>query len=205
MPTYTARTGNNADQFPDILNIYIPIEGKVLDMTYGKGVFWKRAGGYNIYANDIDPERGDYSYDFRSFPPSWGLFDAVILDPPYMEGHRTSGRKSEIKQAMDDNYKVFSSDIKSVEDIFNKLYCPGMKEAHRLLDSTGILVVKCQDQVDGGRNKWIHIWIYEEACRLGFLVEDLFVMVRSSLPTMRHTFQLHARKNHSFWWVFRKK
>ena len=36
------------------------------------------------------------------------------------------------------------------------------------------------------------------------LVVDLFILHRSAAPLMRHDHQVHARKNHSFLWIFRK-
>lgn len=212
MTILTAKVGTNAVQFPEILELYVPPPAKILDMTYGKGVFWRNIGTveepypYTVFANDIDDSLGDTSYDYRDLPKMWEkTFNAVVLDPPYMEGNPTPKRGSEIKKAMDDRYKVLNDNAKNVEEILQIRYIPGMEEADRVLLGDGICIVKCQDQVESGKNKWIHIWIYEYATKfLGWKAEDLFVMVCNNKPTMRHNYQIHARKNHSFWWVFRK-
>ena len=54
------------------------------------------------------------------------------------------------------------------------------------------------------RQHWIHIEIEHEARQWGFTTEDLFVMVQPTPPFMRHNYQHHARKNHSYAWVFKK-
>ena len=84
-PILTAQTGNNASLFPDILDLYVPESSRVLDMTYGKGVFWKLVdeSQYNLVRNDIEPDRGDMSADFCNIPFDDKTFDAVVFDPPY--------------------------------------------------------------------------------------------------------------------------
>lgn len=210
MPIYTAKVGTNADQFPDILELYVPDGQRILDMTYGKGVFWRNVdlSKYTAVFNDIDPNTtAEFSYDFRDLPDDWSdRFDAVVLDPPYQEGNRTEKRGSDLKKALDDRYKVLTDDgVKSVEGIFALRYSPGMLEGQRVLRQGGIMIVKCQDHVESGRNKWIHLWIADFAKEMSMDIVDLFVMVRSGGVPMRHKHQIHARKNHSFWWVFRKE
>ena len=199
MPIYTAKTGTNADQFPEILEIYVPLGSKVLDMTYGKGVFWRNVEGYDLYTNDLDLELGEYSYDFADIEQFIAnRFKAVVFDPPY------ASRSSNKNSLVGSMYKNKEHGIATVEGMMQS-YRDGMSEAHKLLIDKGILIVKCQDEISSGKQQWNHITILNTANNIGFLAEDLFVMVRSSRPMMRHPYQLHARKNHSFWWIFRKK
>jgi len=87
------------------------------------------------------------------------------------------------------------------------LYYAGMKEAHRVLDANGILIVKCMDQVMSGKQEWGHIKYHNYGTELGFKAEDLFVLMQNGQPTMRHKpeQQKHARRNHSYFLVMRKK
>ena len=39
---FSAYVRNNEDLFPMILSLYVPIGSHVADVTYGKGVFWKK-------------------------------------------------------------------------------------------------------------------------------------------------------------------
>ncbi len=208
MAILTAKVGTNATQFPEILELYVPPGSSVLDMTYGKGTFWKKAPKFwDVTTNDIDPNRGEFSYDFRELPMEWtNSFEAVVFDPPYMAGHvgkNGPSGGSEIKDALQNRYKVYDSEINLVEDVF-ELYKGGIEEAHRILEKKGMLILKCQDQVESGRNKWLHIWLHNYCVQGRWWPVDLFVMVRNNKPPMRHKHQIHARKNHSFWWVFRK-
>ena len=66
------------------------------------------------------------------------------------------------------------------------------------------MIVKCMDFISGGKQRRISIRILDEAIKIGLTDEDLFVLHQSGNPIMRHNYQLHARKNHSYFWVFRK-
>jgi DNA modification methylase len=85
------------------------------------------------------------------------------------------------------------------------MYRDGMAEAYRVLKHKGILIIKCMDQVQSGRQQWAHLIYHQMAEKLGFRAEDLFVLVRKSRPLMRHKpeNQKHARRNHSYFQIFR--
>lgn len=204
-PILTAKRGTNADLFPDILKLYVPEGSLIADVTWGKGVFWKNVDTdlYTVVASDVLPV-GDVATDFYHLPYPHNTFDAVVFDPPYMAGHvGAQGPKSgsRIKDALSQRYQVYNRNINLVEDVFEQ-YLRGLREIERVAISTGVVIVKCQDQVESGRNKWLHNWLYNWAVTNRWDVVDLFIMIRTSV-TMRHTHQVHARKNHSFFWVWR--
>jgi len=224
-PILTAKVGDNSDLFPDILALYMPPPALILDMTYGRGVFWKKVERdfdvlyisnnaeldrprtvheeqYAVVANDIDPQRGAFSYDFRELPEEWaGRFDAVVLDPPYQH----VGGVESMKDSMDKRYKNKARGRRGYagSKAVHQLYIEGMVEARRVLKSGGILATKTMDQVESGKQVWDHIILLNVAKALGFVDEDLFVLVSKMTPTMRHKYQLHARKNHSYFLVLR--
>ena len=203
----TAKAGTNADLFPDILRLYVPEGSRVLDMTYGKGVFWKKVdtSKYQLDTNDISEDRGDSHYDFRNIPVADASYDAAILDPPYMFIHRPSGGgriKASIDKGYGNNARYDQGD--GGPDKVRSYYIDGAREALRLLVVKGTLIVKCMDQVFSGKQWWEHIFLYDAITQLGYHMIDLFVLVQSGTPTMRHKHQVHARKNHSYFLVFRK-
>jgi hypothetical protein len=79
-----------------------------------------------------------------------------------------------------------------------------MTEARRVLKPSGSqLWVKCKDEVSSGKQRWSHLELYQRALTLGFTARDLFVLVaKSPLLGYRWTTQIHARKTHSYLWVF---
>ena len=196
MPILTAKVGTNADQFPDILAMYVPPPAKILDMTYGKGVFWKNfiedGSGYWVQRNDIDPDKGDCHYDFRDLPESWtGKFDAAVFDPPY--------KLTGTIQRPDQYGNKDGGWAKVGEN-----YWQGIGQAYKVLRKEGILIVKCMDQVVSGKQAWLHLHVFDCADYYDMIAEDLFVMMRPNATPQPHETQKHAWKNHSFWWVFRK-
>ena len=52
-------------------------------MTYGLGTFWRNVpeGDYKLFPSDLKS-----GVDCRQLPYADGEMDAVVLDPPYMEG-----------------------------------------------------------------------------------------------------------------------
>ena len=56
------------------------------------------------------------------------------------------------------------------------------------------------------RQRFTHVEIMEIYKKIGFVAEDLFVIVRNNRPGVsRLVKQVHARKNHSYFLVFRKR
>ena len=194
----------NAEQFPDVLRLYVPPPAKVLDMTYGNGVFWKQVEGrYNVTKNDIDPARGTTHHDFARLPSAWReRYDCVVLDPPYLG----VGGIETLKSSIDRGYKNRArakADLAGIGAV-RRIYTGGIIEAWRVLKRSGILVIKTMDQVESGQQNWLHVDLMEMCRILGFKNEDLFVYVNKNMPTMRHEYQLHARHNHSYWIVAKR-
>jgi hypothetical protein len=199
-PILTAKVGDNGDLFPDALALYSQPGDRILDMTWGLGVFWKNVDQscYDLVRNDIDPARGDVHFDFRHVDFPSESFHVVVFDPPY-----ASRVGTKIKASIGGRYNNNQPHLKTVEDMM-RFYHDGMVEANRLLEVGGILFVKCQDEIASSKQHRNHISIRQDALEIGFIDEDLFVLIQKVTPTMRHTYQYHARKNNSFLWVFRK-
>jgi hypothetical protein len=193
----TSIIGKNEDLIPVILNIYAKDGDAIADITYGNGNFWKKVDlvRYDFYPSDIKTN----SYDFRNLPYEDSIFNIVAFDPPYMHGS-----SAPINENLDKTYGNNQRESWGGKYVYS-LYYDGMKESLRILKRYGILLVKCQDQIESAKNNFDHIVIYDMAKEMNFVPEDLFILSRNQVPMMRHSYQLHARKNHSYMWVFRKK
>lgn len=194
MAILTAKNGTNADLFPDILSLYAKEGYTIADVTYGKGSFWKKTdkNKYNLLATDL---KG--GIDLRILPYLNESLDVLVLDPPYAHSSKTP-----IKMSIEKQYALNSIQGR---DAIQDLYHSGIVEGKRVLKDNGILILKCQDEIMSGRQWWNHIELMQYCFNLGFIGEDLFILVQNGHPTMRHKYQIHARKNHSYFIVLRKK
>ena len=87
-----------------------------------------------------------------------------------------------------------------------ELYAAAGREAKRVLCNRGVFIVKCQDEVCANRQRFTHVEIMTAYERMGFVAEDLFVVMRGNRPGVsRAVRQVHARKNHSYFLVFWKR
>ena len=200
----SACQGNNDDLFPDILSLYVAPGSLIADITFGRGVFWKKvnAAAYRIEATDLST-----GVDCRSLPYKTGTIDCVVFDPPYMH---TPGGSAHVGHQNFEQY--YANNVSSSErgakyhEAVLELYFQTAIEVRRVLRSGGIFVVKCQDEVCANQQRLTHVEIINHYMSLGFSVEDLFVLVRVNKPGMsRVAKQVHARKNHSYFVVFWKR
>lgn len=204
----SACSGSNADIFPQILALHIPDGAIIADVTYGTGVFWRNVDltKYVIRSTDISS-----GVDCRALPYENASLDAVVIDPPYMEGFFR--RKVEHKAA-GGSHSAFRNYYSNGDEVSHgakwhaavtDLYFKAGGEAYRVLKDNGVLIVKCQDEVSANRQCLTHVEIIIEYEKKGFYTKDLFVVVRTNKPGVsRLKKQVHARKNHSYFLVFVK-
>jgi hypothetical protein len=200
---HSARVGTNDEVFPSVLALYVEPGSKVADVTYGRGVFWKAIpkGSYELLATDLAT-----GTDCRDLPYGDGSIDAVVFDPPYM--HTPGGTAHVGHQNYEGYYRnngASSGKGAKYHEAVLELYFSAAIEAHRVLRPNGMFIVKCQDEVCANQQRLTHVEIINEYARQGFVCEDLFVVVSRNKPGVsRVVRQVHARKNHSYFLVFRK-
>ncbi|MDD9955560.1 MAG: DNA methyltransferase [Anaerolineaceae bacterium] len=203
----SAHSGFNEDVFPKILNLHVPVGSVVADVTYGKGIFWKKVpeGTYDLLASDIET-----GVDCRDLPYESGSIDCVVLDPPYMEGFYRSNAKHLAGQGTYNAFReTYSNGVAQSGPKYHAavldLYFKAGKEAFRVLRRNGVFIVKCQDEVSANMQHLTHVELINEFTTYGFYAKDLFVLVRANRPAVsRIVKQVHARKNHSYFLVFVK-
>jgi hypothetical protein len=198
---FSSYVGTNDEVFPFVLSLYVPKGSTVADVTYGKGVFWRRVppDAYNLLKTDIS-----HGVDSRNLPYGQETIDCLVFDPPYMH---TPGKGAHKGHQNYENYyrnNQARSDLKYHEAVLD-LYFSSAREAWRVLRPGGTYIVKCQDEVCANLQRMTHVEIINEYANLGFVAEDLFVVVRNGKPGVSRLLrQAHARKNHSYFIVFLK-
>lgn len=205
----SAHAGGNADLFPQVLALHVPDGATVADVTFGQGVFWRKVppGRYRLLATDLST-----GIDCRALPYAPASIDALVLDPPYLEG--LLREKAETRGGQGSHGAMRSFYSAGVADrptggrwhqAVLDLYLAAAEEARRVLRDHGILIVKCQDEVSANRQELTHVQIVTALAGMGFYARDLFVLVRSNRPGVARLLrQVHARKNHSYFLVFQK-
>jgi hypothetical protein len=207
----SSHLGDNAPVFRDILRLFVPEGSTIADVTWGKGAFWKLIpeGAYKTLFTDVQ-----MGVDCRDLPYEDGSLDALVLDPPYMEG---LFRQTTTEMAGNGSHSAFRahySDGKATEhvegapkwhDAVLDLYFQAGAEAKRTLRSYGVFIVKCQDEVSANRQRLTHIELIN-AWADDFYCKDVFIVTRGNRPgIVRLVKQEHARKNHSYFLVFVKR
>lgn len=204
----TAHVSGNAEVFPQVLALHVPEGSRVADVTYGSGVFWRNVdmSRYTLVASDIAD-----GIDCRSLPYQDGEFDAVVLDPPYMEGLLRATPRHKAGAGTHAAFRSFYSNgteqhrTAKWHGAVTELYFDAGLEARRVLRDHGVFIVKCQDEVSANRQWLTHVEIINHYEKLGFYAKDLFVVVRvNRAGVSRLMKQVHARKNHSYFLVFVK-
>ena len=148
--------------------------------------------------------------DCTDLPYDDDSLDALVLDPPYMEGLFRADTKHMAGNGTHSAFREHYSDGRPTtgdgprwHDAVLDLYFRAGVEAKRVLKTGGVFIVKCQDEVSANRQRLTHVELINHFEARDFYCKDLFVVVRENRPGVsRVKKQVHARKNHSYFLVF---
>lgn len=150
--------------------LYIPDGALVLDPTYGKGGWWRKFRPDRFVAHDLYKLDG---VDFRALPEESGSVDVVAFDPPYVP---PGGRETSTIKGMHDDYGMDTSP--RTPALCRGLIADGIAECARVLKPrTGVLLVKSQDYVWGGRMMPGHQWALDDAGKVRGRTDDMTHML----------------------------
>ena len=148
---------------------------------------------FDLYTQTEDTKKAESS----NLPLDDSSIKSMIFDPPFLVGYYKKDETGKIG-------KRFGG-FKNIRELWN-WYEACLKEFHRILKHKGILIFKCQDTVSQNRNWFSHCQIMSLAIQNSFTARDLFILNAKSRPIgHNHKNQKHARKFHSYFWVFENK
>lgn len=189
-----------------IVQLYLNNNKFDADVCYSKGEFYKNKNSKidePIYKFDIDPKYDDVQkVDCRNLDSFFKeSINSIIFDPPFLA---TTGKS--LSEENDNNHMLKRFGYYPNEKELHKFYIDSMKTFYNILSYNGILVFKCQDKVSSGKQYFTHNFILQEAIKIGFYAEDLFILLAKNrlVANWQLKNQQHARKFHSYFWVFRK-
>lgn len=175
----------------DIISLYVSSCQIDCDLTFSKGGFYhKMQRPKECY--DIQPLY-DFVQPLDMVKSKQNCYQSVVIDLPFYvdKGARYS---------MSERYGKFDS-VEELQDTYTAM----LQLAKQLLVSNGVLIMKVQDTSYNHKPIWIHTLVEQTAKELDLQMEDVLIHTEKSVPTMAHyTIQRHARKQHSYFYVFRK-
>ena len=178
-----------------IIELHCP-EGFELDPTYSIGKFYTGIPQPKYKFDIIPSAPGVIQADVRHLPIKNNSINSIMFDPPFVVAMPTGqGEKGVIR-----NRFGYYRNIKALWD----MYLGAIKEFYRILLTGAILVFKCQDTIDSGRQYLSHVQIVNMAEQIGFYAKDLFILCAHNRIISQNR-QFHARKYHSYFLVFLKK
>lgn len=196
-PVGSAVVGRNADLLAEVVRLWVASEDRVLDVTYGKGAFWRKADRQPDAHHDLAQD----GVDLRCLPYGPGEWDVLVLDPPYRPSHGSTHPPGTVM----DHYGLGTVALDTMNDVLD-LYAKGIVEAYRVLAKRGRLLVKCQDMSYQSKLHLATLDVLRHATNVGFELADQFILVnKTRAKSPKWVRQERARRTHSVLWVLVKE
>jgi len=188
--------GTNADLIAAIAPLYLD-GNTVMDVTYGRGGWWKRYRPPGLIAHDKETLDG---VDFRRLPEGDRSVDVVCFDPPYIPA---GGQGTSTAPDYRDRFGI--TPYRSQAEL-DDLVRSGLAECARVFCRW--LLVKCCDYVNANHFTLGHRKILNWADELGLTDDgdpwDLIVHHSGSGPGGHNIYNpIRARRHHSYLLVFK--
>ena len=191
----------NYEVIKNIMDLY-KIDCFDLDCTYSTGNFWKELPTPK-FKSDLFPKNDSIiEASSEHLPFEDGSMKSIMYDPPFVIAGKSYRGNKEGSSIIAKRFEGYESYNHLKNHYYNTL-----KELYRVCEKGGHVVFKCQDTVSGGKNHFSHVMVMTMAQEFGFYPRDLFILtsnVRINSFGTKWTKQEHARKYHSYFWVFEK-
>jgi hypothetical protein len=190
---------NEQELIRDIL--FLHADGSYIDCDpcYSVGNFYKDGLPKPKYKFDKFPQTTDIiQANSNNLPLDDSSIKTIMFDPPFVIG-------GEDHEGIKDGSNIISRRFTNFQSWteLREMYSSSLIEFYRILEDNGIVIFKCQDCVSSAKQHFTHVWIMQKAIKTGFYPKDLFILLAKSRMTDNRK-QQHARKFHSYYWVFKK-
>lgn len=183
----------------NILRLYVKAWQYHCDFTYSKGYFYKRIP-QPLLKFDKYPQLPDVKPLSEAKNLEDNSLESVVVDLPFIIRNNKGGQSFN-DNIMSNRFNYFESPTElyqTNDDIISLAYSK--------LKKNGILVMKTMDIVFAGRQHWVSHYVIQTSTAMGFELLDKFILIsKTRLLRADHCRQIHARKYHSYFLVFRKK
>lgn len=180
----------------NILRLYVKKSSFDCDFTYSVGNFYVRLEKPPLKF-DINPQQKDVRPLNEAFEIPTNSLHSVVVDLPFIVNVNSNGKfKSKIAKRFD--YFRSEKELHEANDRMIEL-------AYSKLKIGGFLIMKTMDVCGQSRQLWINNYVQNKAVECGFILEDIFIFVSQTKYLFTSGLeQRHARKYHSYFFVFRK-
>ena len=194
---------DNAELIQELAALgYLRSDHRILDPTWGRGRFWTRwqPDEGNLVGSDLDATKSPTgtSVDVLDLPHEERSFDVAVLDL----GYKLNGTSQDPKRPGQDPDADYGVKESATRDERVSLQLRAVEALAPLLVDEGLLLVKTQSMVNGGKMRWQADDITRHAERLGFRKLDTAIF-ESYRPQPEGRGQKHLRQNYSVLLVFR--
>jgi len=168
---------------------YIKESDKVLDATYGRGIWWSQWEPPLLTA---------HTGNFLDIPYDT-VFDVATYDPPYVS---PGGRKTSTMDDFNDRYGLHDTPSSPAE--LQAVINEGLTYVSSKVKQRGLVLVKCMDYVSSGK-LWIgtHYTLTHALDSLNMELLDRLEHIGRARPQPSGRQQVHARRNLSTLFVLR--
>lgn len=175
----------NADLIADVAHLYFDPVETILDVTYGRGNWWKKYHPPVLLAHDLYTLDG---VDFRELPEATDAVEVVAFDPPYVS---MGGRETSTIEDFTDRYGMLLAPRTPTD--LRAYIRAGLDECARV--ASHLIIVKCQDYISSGTYQPATHWLLEDAGKMGLSLVDRFEHITRPRPQPPGRRQVHARRN----------
>jgi len=183
-----------------ILRLYIPKKTFDCDLTYSIGNFFKKGIPQPEYKFDKYPASTGIKELSEIEGISDNIFESIVCDPPFIFDSRGK-EESKSYNIIPDRFSCFRNPTE-----LHKAYNYLIEQSHRTLKIDGILIFKCMPTTWNGKPLDIPFFVKNYCYDIGFEFVDEFILVaKSKIVNSRHHTQRSSLKNHSYFYVFRKR